>query len=80
MKEMTCRQLGGACDEIFRANSFDEMAALSKKHGVEMFEKSDMPHLDAMNKMRAMMHEAGAMEKWMEEKKALFDSLPEIQV
>jgi hypothetical protein len=39
MKTMTCKQLGGACDKEFYANSFEEMADLSKKHGMEMFQK-----------------------------------------
>ena len=39
MKKMTCKQLGGACDLEFQANTFDEIAELSKKHGKEMFEK-----------------------------------------
>ncbi|SGZ03445.1 hypothetical protein [Moritella viscosa] len=30
MKTMTCNQLGGACDEKFQAESFDEIAELSK--------------------------------------------------
>ena len=34
MKTMTCKQLGGACDKKFHANTFDEMAGLSKKHGI----------------------------------------------
>lgn len=37
MKTMTCRQLGGASDQVFRAASFEEVAALSKRHGMEMF-------------------------------------------
>ena len=40
MKTMTCRQLGGACELEFRANTFEEMAELSKKHGMEMFQKA----------------------------------------
>ena len=48
MKTMTCRQLGGACDLEFRADSFDEMAALSKQHGMEMFKTGDQAHLAAM--------------------------------
>jgi len=39
---MTCKQLGGACDKEFHANSFEEMADLSKKHGMEMFKKVTM--------------------------------------
>ena len=39
MKTMTCKQLGGACDLEFHANSFEAIAELSKKHGMEMFQK-----------------------------------------
>lgn len=28
MKSMTCRQLGGACDKVFKANTFEEMGSL----------------------------------------------------
>ena len=35
VKTMTCRQLGGACDAVFRAQSFEDMAKLSKQHGME---------------------------------------------
>lgn len=38
MKTMTCKQLGGVCDHPFTANTFDEIAALSKNHGMEMFQ------------------------------------------
>ena len=39
MKTMTCRQLGGACDTEFKANTFEEIAEMSKSHGMEMFQK-----------------------------------------
>ncbi|MGS0526510.1 hypothetical protein ACU8V7_16330 [Zobellia nedashkovskayae] len=39
MKTMTCKQLGGACDMEFSANTFEEIADLSKNHGMEMFQK-----------------------------------------
>lgn len=32
MKTMTCRELGGACDEVFESDTFYEIADLSKKH------------------------------------------------
>lgn len=34
MKTMTCKQLGGACDKEFHTETFEEMAELSKKHGM----------------------------------------------
>lgn len=77
MKTMTCKQLGGACDMEFHASSFEEIAELSKKHGMEMFQKNDAAHLDAMNEMRAMMKTPVAMQEWFENKRNVFDALPE---
>lgn len=76
MKTMSCKQLGGACDLTFSAESFEEIAELSKHHGMEMFEQKDVAHLKMMAKMKKMAEKPGAFESWMEEKKALFDSLP----
>jgi len=77
MKSMTCKQLGGACDLTFQANSFEEIAALSKKHGMEMFQKGDKAHLEAMNKMKELMQTQDAMKEWFESKRKEFDSMPE---
>lgn len=77
MKTMTCRQLGGACDEEFHANTFEEMAEISKRHGVEMFQKQDEAHMWAMNRMRKIAASPEAMRQWMQEKKDVFDALPE---
>lgn len=77
MKKMTCRQLGGACDLVFEAETFDEMAEISKKHGGEMFQKGDADHLNAMQEMQKLMQEPQAMQAWFEEKRKLFESLPE---
>ncbi len=76
MKTMTCKQLGGACDLEFRASSFDEIAELSKTHGMEMFEQGDPAHLEAMGRMKALMEQPGALEKWMDERRQEFDALP----
>ena len=62
MKTMTCKQLGGACDQVFHANTFEEMAELSKNHGMEMFQKGDELHLEAMNQMRELMQSPEAMQ------------------
>ena len=77
MKTMTCKQLGGACDKKFHANSFDEIAGMSKQHGMEMFQKKDAEHLKAMNEMQELMKKPEAMKKWFENKKKEFDALPE---
>ena len=77
MKTMTCQQLGGACDLEFSANTFEEMADLSKKHGMEMHQKNDASHLEAMQKMGALMKNPEDMEKWYESKREEFETLPE---
>lgn len=78
MKNMTCKQLGGACNVEFEANSFEEIAEMSKKHGMEMFQKGDKPHLEAMQKMKELMKTPEAMQKWMNEKRKEFDGLPNL--
>ncbi len=78
MKKMTCRDLGGACDVEFCAETFEEMAAQSKAHGMLMFQSGDAAHMEAINKVMAMMADPAKMQAWMEEKRAQFDALPEI--
>jgi predicted small metal-binding protein len=77
MKTMNCKQLGGACDKEFKANSFEEIAELSKQHGMEMFQKQDQEHLEAMNRIQELMKKPEAMKEWFESKKKEFEELPE---
>ncbi|SEF97225.1 DUF1059 domain-containing protein [Vibrio hangzhouensis] len=75
MKTMTCKQLGGACDLVFEAETFEEIAELSKQHGMEMYQQQDPAHLEAMAKVQAMMQDPEVMKAWYEAKKREFDSL-----
>ncbi|MCM4151348.1 DUF1059 domain-containing protein [Arenibacter sp. N53] len=77
MKTMTCKQLGGACNMQFHANTFEEMAEQSKKHGMQMFQAGDKEHMAAMNKMQELMKSKDAMTKWFENKKKEFETLPD---
>ena len=77
MKTMTCKQLGGACDKEFQADTFESMAEMSKNHGMEMFQKGDDNHLKVMKEMKKLMMKPGAMKEWMERKQKEFDALPE---
>jgi hypothetical protein len=76
MKTMNCRELGGACDLEFHAETFQEIAQMSQKHGKDMFQKGDQPHLEAMNKMMALMQSEEAMGEWMAAKQAEFEAKP----
>lgn len=77
MKTMTCNQLSGACDLEFHANTFEEITEMSKKHGMEMFQKNDVPHLNAMNKMQELMKSPEDVKAWFEDKREQFDGLPD---
>ena len=76
MKTMTCKQLGGACELEFRADTFEEIAEMSKNHGMEMFQKGDEAHLTAMDAMKELMKDPSAMQEWFEARRKEFDSLP----
>ena len=77
MKTMTCKQLGGACDKAFTAQTFEEIAELSKQHGMDMFQKGDKSHLEAMSKMKTLMQSPEAIQTWFENKRKEFEALPE---
>ncbi|MDH5180337.1 MAG: DUF1059 domain-containing protein [Gammaproteobacteria bacterium] len=77
MKTMTCNQLGGACDKVFRADTFEEIAEMSKQHGMEMFQKQDAAHLKAMQDMQSLMQNPSGMQAWFENKRKEFEALPE---
>ena len=77
MKTMTCEQLGGACDKIFEADTFEEIAEMSKNHGMEMYQEGDQAHLQAMAEMQQLMKSPEALQRWMENKRKMFDALPD---
>ena len=77
MKTMTCKQMGGACDETFSAETFDEMAELSKQHGMQMLQQGDEAHMKIMGELAVMMQTPGALETFMEEKKKMFAAHPD---
>ena len=73
---MTCKQLGGACDIEFHAKTFEEIAEISKNHGMEMYQKGDEKHLKAMNEMQDLMKSPEATNGWFENRRKEFDALP----
>jgi len=77
MKTMTCKQLGGACDKEFTADTFDEIAEMSKAHGMAMFQASDEEHLKTMAEMQELMKDPNVMGEWFENKRKEFDAITE---
>ncbi|MCW8935343.1 MAG: DUF1059 domain-containing protein [Gammaproteobacteria bacterium] len=77
MKTMNCTQPGGACNKEFHANTFEEMAEISKQHGMEMLKANDEAHLKAMDNMQELMKSPEDIKNWFDNKKNEFDALPE---
>jgi hypothetical protein len=78
MKTMTCKQLAGACDMEFHAETFEEMGELSKKHAMEMAEKGDQAHIDKMEEMKEnSMNKPEDIKEWFEKVQKEFNELPE---
>ena len=75
MKTMTCKQLGGACDIEFQADTFEQMAELSQQHGAEMFKSKEPSHLTAMGEMQKLMQSPEDMQRWFEARRQEFDAL-----
>lgn len=75
MKTMTCKQLGGACDQEFTAETFEEITEMSKKHGMDMFQKGDEAHLKTMEEMKVLMRSPESLQTWFEQKRREFESL-----
>ena len=77
MKTMTCKQLGGACEQTFSADTFDEIAMMVSKHAREMVQQGDTAHIEAMNEMRNKMNSPEEVTAWMDEKRKAFNNLPD---
>ncbi len=75
MKTMTCKQLGGACNKEFHANTFEEIAEISKKHAMEMYQTGDEAHLKAMGEMQELMKSPELMSNWFDGKRKEFEGL-----
>ena len=69
MKTMTCRQLGGTCDQKLSAETWDEMVQTMTKHVMEN-------HPDVAEKMKAM-HEQDP-KKWGKEMKPKWEAAKEV--
>lgn len=68
MKTMTCKQLGGKCDQKLSAETWDEMAKAMTKHVMEK-------HPDVAADMKAMYEKDP--KKWGNEMKPKWDATPD---
>ena len=69
MKTMTCKELGGICDEKLSASSWDEMVMAMVKHVTEK-------HPDLAKRMEKMHNEDP--KRWGRETKPKWDATAEV--
>jgi hypothetical protein len=72
MKIMTCREIGGPCDEGITGESFDDIAAKGYQHIADIQD-------DEHKKVKEHIDSASDEDKkiWMEETAPKFNSAPE---
>jgi predicted small metal-binding protein len=68
MKTMTCRELGGTCDQKLTAGSWDEMVKAMTRHVMDK-------HPDVAKQMEKMHNEDP--KKWGREMKPKWEAAPE---
>lgn len=69
MKVMTCRKLGGKCDQRLSASTWDEMVRIMTKHVLDK-------HPDVAKQMEKMHNEDP--NRWRREMKPKWQAAPEI--
>jgi predicted small metal-binding protein len=69
MKTMTCRQLGGKCDQKLSANSWDEMVKVITKHVIDS-------HPDVAKQMETLHNEDPR--KWSREMRPKWEAAPQV--
>lgn len=77
MKTMTCKQMGGPCDEAFRGNTADEVIKAQDKHLRVAVESGDVSHESALQAMKARWRNPLKGMGWYKQVKKDFAALSE---
>lgn len=77
MKTMTCRQLGGPCDEAHHGETADEVIKAQDAHLRETVASGDATHQEALNDMKGRWKHPVAGMGWYRTAKRDFAALPD---
>lgn len=72
---MTCRQLRGACDTAFHAETFAQISDMCMHHAMAMAQAGDTAHIAKMAEMKNLPPEA--QQAWFAQAQQDFAALPE---
>jgi hypothetical protein len=77
VKTMTCRQLGGPCDQRFHADTADAVIKAQDAHLKELVAGGDAKHESALASMKGRWKHPIAGMGWYKKVKGDFAALPE---
>jgi len=72
MKTMTCRQLGGACDEPLRGTTADDVIKAQDRHLRDAVKAGDSTHTQALTEMKSRWKHPKQSMEWYSSTKKLF--------
>jgi hypothetical protein len=75
MKTMTCRQLGGPCDQPHQGNTANDVIKAQDKHLRQMVEQGDAAHEPALAEMKGRWKNPLAGMGWYRQAKRDFAAL-----
>ena len=76
MKTMTCRQLGGPCDQPHRGDDANDVIKLQDQHLKDAVAGGDATHADALAEMKGRWKHPIAGMGWYRQAKKDFAALP----
>ena len=76
MKKTSCKNLGGACDEVITGETAAEMGDNSRQHVMKMLQTGDEAHKKAMEEMMALSPED--QQRWHKDFEGSFSSLDDV--
>lgn len=77
MKTMTCRQLGGACEELLRGATADDVIKAQDRHLRDAVKAGDGTHTPALTGMKSRWKHPSQSMEWYSSTKKLFAETPE---
>ena len=76
MKTMTCKQMGGPCDQAFQGESADDVINQQDQHLKDMVAAGDEAHVPANKDMRGRWKHPIKGMGWYKDTKRAFAALP----
>jgi thiamine biosynthesis protein ThiC len=77
MKQITCKQMGGPCDAVFKGETSGEIATAAAAH-IEEMAKTDSAHQATYDEMAEIASNPDSHKQWQEDFQDLFDEEPDV--